>query len=387
MYKLSIIIPVYNAEKFLVRCLDSVTAQTYPDMEIIVVDDGSVDGSARICDEYANRDKRITVCHKENGGAGSARKEGIKHSSGDYITCVDSDDWIEEHAYDNLMHVANTYQPDLIACSFIKEFGELWVTRKDYPEEGYYTKKEFFDVIKRAGDEMPFFCQVICGSLCCKVFKRACFEKFQNLVPDEIVLSEDLAVVLPMIMNAASIYISKTPYYHYCQNKESSSWAWRPGEYQRFLTLAEYLKGYYDFCQDKACRRLILHSIYFAMMDLLYDIPEEYFKEQIPFLKNIQKGSRVVVYGKGVFASNLIGVMKKNGLCQMVLNTDSSDADALFALKETEYDSVVIAILDCMIVEKVRKFLLDNRIPDEKIFAINKEDLTIENLPGEFAGR
>lgn len=383
MYKLSIIIPVYNAEKYLTRCLDSVTAQKYPNLEIIVVDDGSTDGSPGICDEYAKKDKRITVCHKENGGAGTARKEGLIYTDGDYITCVDADDWIEGDAYGGLMDIANTLRPDLIACSFIKEFGELQAVRQDYPEEGYYTKREFHNVMREAGDEMPFFCQVICGSLCCKIFKREYFERFQNLVPGEIVLSEDLAVVLPMIMNVTSVYVSKTPYYHYCQNKESSSWAWRTGEYQRLITLAGYLKQYYDSSQDRACRRLILHSIYFAMMDLLYDIPGEYFKDGIPFLKDILRDSRVVVYGKGVFAANLVEVMHKNALCRVVLNVDSADADRLFALRETEYDFVVIAILDYMIVEKVRTFLLDNHISGNKIFTINKADLTAENLPVE----
>ena len=383
MYKLSIIIPVYNAEKYLTRCLDSVIAQKYSNMEIIVVDDGSTDSSASICDEYVKKDQRIKVCHKENGGAGTARKEGLIHTDGDYITCVDADDWIEEDAYEGLMDIANTLRPDLIACSFIKEFGELQTVRQDYPEEGYYTKREFHDVMREAGDNMPFFCQVICGSLCCKIFKREYFERFQNLVPSEIMLSEDLAVVLPMIMHVESVYVSKTPYYHYCQNKESSSWAWRTGEYRRLTTLVGYLKRYYDSCQDRACRWLILHSIYFAMMDLLYDIPGAYFKDGIPFLKKIKKNSNVVVYGKGVYATNLIYIMEKSSWCNVVLNVDSSDANLLFELDETNYDHVVVAILDYMIVDKIKSYLLENSIPGAKIRVVDKAELTIKNLPSE----
>ena len=93
---ISIIIPVYNVEKYLRRCVDSVLGQTYDKLEIILVDDGSTDNSGRICDEYREKDQRIIVIHKENGGLSEARNFGIEKSSGEYISFVDSDDWIPE---------------------------------------------------------------------------------------------------------------------------------------------------------------------------------------------------------------------------------------------------------------------------------------------------
>lgn len=383
MYKLSVIVPVYNSEKYIKRCLDSLISQSYQELEIILVDDGSTDESTKICEEYVRMDQRFKFYYKENGGAGSARKEALKYAKGDYITCVDADDWIEQKTYEDLMAIANRNKPDLIACSFIKEFVGFQTTRNDYPEEGYYGKDKFYDVMKSAGENMPFFCQVISGSLCCKVFKKALYEKYQNLVPSEIVLSEDLAVVLPMLFDIEDIYICKKPYYHYCQNKESSSWVWRNGEYERLQTLADYLKNYYNKYDDVVYRRLILHSIYFAMMDLLYDIPADYFKNGIPFLKCIEKKSKVVVYGKGVYASNLVNIIKRYDLCELVLNVDSSDADVLFSKKSQDYDYVVISVLDCMIVEKIESYLIENGISPDKIVRINKEYLTKENLPKE----
>ena len=93
----SIIVPVYNAEKFLNRCIDSILAQTYTDWELLLIDDGSKDASGRICDEYATKDERIRVFHKENGGVSSARNLGLDHAQGEWITFVDSDDYIEEN--------------------------------------------------------------------------------------------------------------------------------------------------------------------------------------------------------------------------------------------------------------------------------------------------
>ena len=380
MYKLTVIVPVYNTEKYIRRCLDSLIKQKYTELEIILINDGSTDASAKICEEYVRRDSRIELYHKENAGAGSARKEALKYAKGDYITCVDSDDWIEENAYEELMDKANRLFPDVIACSFIKEFNDFQTLRKDYPDEGLYSKKEFFDVMKKAGDEKPFFCQIVNGSLCCKLFKKQYFEKYQKAVPSEINLSEDMAVTLPMLFEIDSIYIEKKPYYHYCQNKESSSWKWRTGEFERWNMLVVYLRQYYEIYKNDVIQRLILHSIYFSMMDLLYDVPTDYFREGIPFLSKIKRTSKVVIYGKGVYATNLMEVMKKNHLCKIVCNVDSGDADILFSMKKEEYDCVLIAILDCYVVENVLTYLKEKNIPESKIIFIEKEDLGVDNL-------
>ena len=95
--KISVIVPVYNTEKFLQRCIDSVLAQTYQDFELLLIDDGSKDSSDTICDEYAAQDTRVKVFHKENGGVSSARNVGLDNARGEWITFVDSDDYIEEN--------------------------------------------------------------------------------------------------------------------------------------------------------------------------------------------------------------------------------------------------------------------------------------------------
>ena len=92
---ISVIVPVYNAEKYLCRCIDSILAQTYKDFELLLIDDGSKDSSGAICDEYAAKDSRVRVFHKENGGVGFARNVGLDHAQGDWVTFVDSDDWVD----------------------------------------------------------------------------------------------------------------------------------------------------------------------------------------------------------------------------------------------------------------------------------------------------
>ena len=103
MPKLSVIVPVYNTEKYLRECIDSILAQTFGDFELLLVDDGSTDSSGAICEEYAQMDERIRVIHQKNAGATVARRNGVSHAGGEYITFVDSDDWISRDMYAAMM--------------------------------------------------------------------------------------------------------------------------------------------------------------------------------------------------------------------------------------------------------------------------------------------
>lgn len=118
----SIIIPVYNVGKYIHQCIDSVINQTYRHLEILIVDDGSTDLSGRICDEYAERDDRITVYHTENHGLAAARNYAIDRAHGEYIAFLDSDDWIESHAIGRFLDAASYMDADIVACRFYQEF-------------------------------------------------------------------------------------------------------------------------------------------------------------------------------------------------------------------------------------------------------------------------
>ena len=121
MPKLSVIIPIYNTEKYLRDCIESILAQTFTDFELILVDDGSADRSGAICDEYCQLDGRIKVIHQKNGGVTVARKRGTEAASGDYISFIDSDDWIEPNMYHDMWKKADMYNADIVFCDILVE--------------------------------------------------------------------------------------------------------------------------------------------------------------------------------------------------------------------------------------------------------------------------
>lgn len=125
--KISVVVPIYNVEKHLRKCLDSILLQTFPDFEVILVNDCSSDNSAVICEEYAQKDKRIKLIHnKQNKGSSLSRKTGFENSSGEYIYFVDSDDWVEHTILENLYHVASNENADLVCCDFFKDYTDKY---------------------------------------------------------------------------------------------------------------------------------------------------------------------------------------------------------------------------------------------------------------------
>ena len=134
MKKISIIVPIYNIEKYLPRCLDSILAQTYKNLEVILVDDGSVDNSGMIADKYARNDQRIIVIHQVNKGVSAARNAGLDLATGDYIGFVDGDDYIEPDMYEILMRIIDEQQVDIAHCGYQM----VYPSRIDY----YYNTRE-----------------------------------------------------------------------------------------------------------------------------------------------------------------------------------------------------------------------------------------------------
>ena len=224
---ISVIVPVYKVEKYLRQCLDSLTAQMLENMEIVVVDDGSPDGCPAICDEYAAKDARMKVVHKENGGLLSARKAGLAASIGDYIGFVDGDDWVEPDTFLNMYNAVREYSPDMVLSEFLCDHGDRAEPSEQCFEESFYDRvrleKEIFPVMLFDGKFYDFGIKPSCWS---KLVRRDILEKNLMTVDERIRMGEDAAFIYPCLLDSQSAVCIKNPTYHYRITGQSMSTAY-----------------------------------------------------------------------------------------------------------------------------------------------------------------
>lgn len=209
---ISVIIPVYNVEKYVGKCLDSIIHQTYTNLEIIVVDDGSTDASGKICEDYANKDSRIKVIHQKNGGLSDARNTGIKNAHGQYVGFVDSDDWIEPETYESLYNNIVTYQAGISVCGAKKVHDESQNIKIQRPKILQYSQADY---IKRFFKINSQSCEYYAWN---KLYKR---ELLDNTQYPTNLTSEDVLGTYKAILRASTIVTTTQNYYHYRKNEKS----------------------------------------------------------------------------------------------------------------------------------------------------------------------
>lgn len=224
---LSIIVPIYNVEKYLHACVESLLNQTLQDIEIILVDDGSPDNCPEICNNYALKDHRIKVIHKENQGLGYARNSGLEIATGKYITFIDPDDYIDKDAYETLCYIAEKNKLDTLRFNNIRFSDTGWKSEKNYNNEFILFDKQeeikkialsLFDTTCVKGNII----NQLGGSSCMAIYNRHIIEEFSiNFLSERLYISEDLIFNFYFYLHSSKIgYLSNT-YYHYRINEHS----------------------------------------------------------------------------------------------------------------------------------------------------------------------
>ncbi|MBC5995846.1 glycosyltransferase [Romboutsia ilealis] len=216
-YEISVIVPVYNAEKYLRECLDSIINQSFKNLQIILVNDGSTDNSGRICEEYSNLDSRIEVIHKENGGASSARNKGLEEAKGRFIAFVDSDDYIKSNMYEVLYNSQIYYSSDISMCSY-KEVDEDIISsnvienkENDYNVDIYSGEESIYQLYNHE-NSINFIIPVN------KLYKR---ELFRNLRYKEGIICEDELIIHELLYRTRKLVYIKDEMYFYRQTSNS----------------------------------------------------------------------------------------------------------------------------------------------------------------------
>ena len=239
MAKVSVVIPVYNVEEYLRRCVDSVLAQTLSDLEIILVDDGSPDHSPAICDEYAQADARIRVIHKTNGGLASARNAGMRIAQGEYLFFLDSDDWLEPDGLAKLCDVAGTYRVDFVRYRAIRtgwpgleENAPCRVEEVRELSEGLYDEAR---MIREVYPRLLATRQLTMGAIVSawgSLYDRAFLRAHELWFDEDIRFSEDLIFSAKVVRAAKRFYFVDAPgVYHYFYNPKSISKSFRAGRW------------------------------------------------------------------------------------------------------------------------------------------------------------
>lgn len=206
---ITVIVPVYNVEKYLRKCVDSILAQTYQNLEIILVDDGSKDHSGSICDEYAAQDERIVVIHKENGGLSDARNVALDIAKGTYITCVDSDDYLAEDYVEYLYLLLINNSADISICSYKKIYddGQL-----DDCQENLHVFND-----EEALEELLYQRKIV-PSAWCKLYRR---ELFEGIRYPKGMYYEDFAIIYKLLSKCKKVVMGECQKYYYLQRQDS----------------------------------------------------------------------------------------------------------------------------------------------------------------------
>ena len=243
----SIIVPVYNAEKTIQRCVESILGQDFQDFELLLIDDGSQDASGALCDAFAQRDARVRVLHKENGGVSAARNLGLSQAQGVYLQFLDSDDWITADATTMLVRTAREYQCDLVISDFYRVVGDRVSHKGDIQEDTVLSREEY------AAHMMERPADFYYGVLWNKLYRREIVERHHLRMNPEISWCEDFMFNLEYIRYAERFYALQVPIYYYVKTKGSlaSQYLSIPKTIRMKLMVFEYYNRFFKTVLDE----------------------------------------------------------------------------------------------------------------------------------------
>lgn len=258
---ISVIVPIYKVAEYLNECIESILHQTYKNLEIILVDDGSPDESGEICDSYAKIDSRIKVIHKKNGGLVSARKAGCEIATGMYVTFVDGDDKIALNMYEEMLSWADK-DTDIIISDFYTWKEDETFASSQYMNAGVYEGIKLAEELQsRALCHGEYFSFGILPAVWNKLYRRELYVPIQMQVSDEICLGEDAACTYPCIMRAKKVIYNKVSLYYYRIRETSMTRTLKKGKSKELLKLIDWLyRDAQNFSDSNMEEQVLLYS-------------------------------------------------------------------------------------------------------------------------------
>ena len=238
----SVIVPVYNVQEYLPKCLDSLIQQTYKNIEIILVDDGSSDNSLSICKQYAVRDSRVQFITQKNAGVTAARMNAFSHAQGEWIMFVDADDYVSTYIIESMLQFQQMYQVDMVSCQYYDVIEGMERPSLVRPKPGYYDKKKIRELLAR---EFLYNKRTglagMTGYLCTKLFKR-CFVQATLEVGKGLIHSEDQIGIFYMLYSINDMYVMQEPLYYYVVRQGQATRSYNAAYWKNFELFFSRLK-------------------------------------------------------------------------------------------------------------------------------------------------
>ncbi len=396
----SIIVPMYNSEKYILRCLDSISSQIYFDLQVIVVDDGSTDGSGAVADRYAEKDRRFRVIHQKNQGLVAARKQGIKQAKGEYVLFVDSDDWLSENAVEMLLKLAIDNGADVVASGAVKAYlledsneefpektnAECWcyVKAGNIAEPGVYQGKRL-DELKRKLFCIEDYCSLaLLPFLWNKLWKRELIERFVLEADESINVGEDVAIGFSAILAAECVVVTNSEYYYYRQNGSSMMRGTvdELAEYENVGRLRRYLEkrlnllGVYDQLKYGIDRYIDnqLFTRAYGIMNMNKRCEGLYpFCDEMP--------SKLVIYGAGEFGRSVYRYASRKMKIKAWIDRNAEllkkMGEPVMSIDEYEPaqdDVVVVAVMRKKSIEAIERALTNKGVDPQCILKLGIND-------------
>lgn len=379
---ISVIVPIYGIDRYLGICIESLIDQTYRNIEIILVDDGSLDRCPEICDLYAKKDSRIKVVHKQNGGLVSARKAGLEVATGDYIGYVDGDDWVDSGFYQAMVTTISEYGSDVVVAGMSRDLFSISSKIMSKIPAGNY-EGERLKKLKQNMLTYERFSRIgITTYVWNKLFKREKLIPFQMSVDNGISIGEDAAVTYPYLMDCDKVSVINNCDYHYRQREDSM--LKKTTSYSREVVglkkLHEHLviaAELYDseFNYKNQIRDFVLGICIMRSGGVLKEIRDDFSPYDREFY-----GSDIVVYSAGTYGQQLMRRIEENKYCNVIGWVDVDykeyrrcclDVDPIESIDFMKFDYVLVATVDGVMADSIRSKLIWRGVPEEKILTVN----------------
>lgn len=374
---ISVIVPVYNVENYLRKCIESIINQKYRNLQIILVDDGSTDRSGEICNEYALTDQRIEVIHKRNEGVVSARNAGLGRARGEYIGFVDADDYIDAQFYYELLEDIIKSNADFVHAGYI-------VVNRFSERKCNQYKKGIYEIADRQADFIKKYILEIDSDVhmqygvVSKLFRADLIKECHAMIPVSQIRGEDMLCTCICLLHSKRIFLDTGIYYHYLMRSDS---AIHRKDVEDIIVFANLYKCFLQYFSEYGVLEELREEMRRYFKDFLLGFISQIMeKDNLPLFRFLHvsniRGKKIALYGAGMVGRDYYAQLSKYEDIEIVVwadryykdyNYDYKKVTGKDSLADYTFDFVVLAVLEKGMAESIKEELIEMGIPENKI--------------------